>query len=203
MSFFLLVLMLVGTAAFAIKTYNDLRRTSERVKRARSDLMGMLRKRITLVNQLIDVCKGYGEHEKLTHLTVAENMTSLTDGLTMAVQTHSALNRVAAIAASFPDLKASTTYEKLMDQLQAVESELQTKREIYNQTVERYNTARASFPTVFVAEALGFPAAPYFETDEEGLETPLSFQTDDGALLKQTVRRLGDTAALRTRDLAR
>lgn len=200
---FLLLLVVIAIGAFLISIYNALRTRSESVKRANSDMIGMMRKRVTLVNQLVDICKGYGEHEKLTHITIAENVSSLAESALAARSVNAVIDRVTALAASFPELRANGTYEKLMDQLSAVENDIQTRREQYNRAVEAYNTKRASFPAVLFSDALGFPEAPYFRTTEDGLEVPVEFRTDDGALLRDTMKRIGDSAATRSKELAR
>jgi LemA protein len=199
---YLLLAVIVGAVLFAIKTYNGLRAGSEGVKRANSDLQGELRKRATLANQLIDVCKGYGDHEKLTHVTVANQTASLADSASLARSTNTVIERVTAFAANFPDLKANNTYGKLMGQLEDIENLLQEKRESYNRAVEHYNTHRASFPTVLFSEQLGFPEAPYFKTDETGLDEIAHFKTDDGTMLREQMSRLGDAAGQAGRRLA-
>jgi len=195
--------MIIAVGFYLVAMYNGLRTRSEGVKRGNSDLAGVMRKRVTLVNQLVDICKGYGEHEKLTHITVSESASGLVENMSAARATNTVIDRVTALAANFPDLKANGTYEKLMDQLQVIETEIQGRREVYNREVESYNTQRAKFPAVFFSEKLGFPEAPYFQTDAEGLETPIVFRTDDGALLRETMKRLGDNATTRGAALAR
>ena len=76
---FLLILITGGVAVWAVQLYNRLRTRSEAVKRAQSNLVGELKKRATLANQLIDIAKGYGDHEKLTHLTVASQTSTAAD----------------------------------------------------------------------------------------------------------------------------
>lgn len=202
--FALLFLLIVGgIIGYAIKTYNGLRIRSEGVKRSNSDLTGMLRKRVTLVNQLIDICKGYGEHEKLTHITVSEGTTNVAESASIARAANTVIDRVTAIASNFPELKANRTYEKLMDQLHSIEGEIQGKREAYNRAVETYNTQRATFPAVLFSETLGFPEAPYYQTNEEGLDANIEFKTDDGAILRDTMKRIGDNATERGKLLAR
>ena len=198
----LVVLLLGGIFGYAIKTYNGLRLRSEGVKRSNSDLTGMLRKRVTLVNQLIDICKGYGEHEKLTHITVSEGATNVAESASIARAANTVIDRVTAIASNFPDLKANHTYEKLMDQLHSIEGEIQQKRELYNRMVELYNTQRATFPAVLFSDTLGFPEAPYYQTNEDGLDAKIEFKTDDGAILRETMKRIGDNATERGKLLA-
>jgi len=198
---FLLLLIAGGGFFWSVRLYNQLRGRSEAVKRAQSNLVGELKKRATLANQLIEICKGYGDHEKLAHITVAGQNHGTADPNMMAAATTRALAGVSFVAERFPELKANQTYNTLMGQIQTIENDLQTKREAMNTEVERYNGFRSSFPAVLIAEKLGFPEARYFSTDEEGLESGVAFQTDDGELLRAQFARLGKGMGDATRQL--
>lgn len=181
------------------KVYNGLRETAEGVKREQSNLLGQLKKRATLVNQLIDVCKGYGDHEKLTHLTISAALQEEGDAAKIARASSSVLAGVNLVADRFPELKANETYRTLMAQLENVERELQAQRERMNAAVATYNTRRGRFPTVLFANALGYPEAPYFSTDDLALEEGHMFRTDDGQMLREHFNRIGRGAAEKTR----
>ena len=198
---FLLLLILAGAIGWGARLYNRLRLRSEAVKRSQSNLVGELRKRATLANQLIDVCKGYGDHEKLTHLTVAANADATGDPARLAADTRQAMAGVSFVAERFPELKANETYRTLMQQLHVIEDDLQKKREALNAAVENYNGFRASFPAVLIAGQLGFPEAPYFSTDEAGLEAGATFRTDDGEIIRNHFSRLGKGMGEATRHL--
>jgi hypothetical protein len=80
-----------------------------------------------------------------------------------------------------------------MSQLEAIEHDLQGKREEYNRVVKDYNTLRAQLPQALFSAQLGFPAAPYFDIEKEDDKNPLGeFQTDDGERLRA---RLGGAAS--------
>ena len=48
-----------------------------------------------------------------------------------------------------------------------------------------YNAYQGSLPQVMFAKSIGFEPAPYYETNEEGLDVLPDFKTDDGELFKQ------------------
>lgn len=185
------LVLAAGSAFWATRLYNSLHSRSEALKHAWSDLLGELKKRATLANQLIDITKGYGDHEKLTHLTVASQNSASADPAQIAAAISRALAGINFVAERFPELKANETFNTLMGQLQTIENDVQKKREALNAEVERYNGIRASFPAVLIAGQLGFPEAAYFSTDEAGLEAGGAFRTDDGALLRQQIARIG------------
>jgi LemA protein len=61
--------------------------------------------------------------------------------------------------------------------LEGTENRITVERQDFNQSVQEYNTAVKSFPTVFYAPAFGFQAKPYF-TASPGAETPPKVQFD-------------------------
>jgi LemA protein len=160
----LFVIVVVGVIAFF--GYNKLRGLSELIREAWSNIGVVGRKRASLINQLIDVVKGYQESEKLVMLKVSEDMSNATNVAQMYQQSGMVLSSVNGLAEKFPELKANQQYQRLIDSIQACESQLEDARAKYNSSVRGYNTARSSIPTVFYAPVLGFKAAPYLEFDD-------------------------------------
>lgn len=190
---FLLIVAVVLLIWF-VKIYNQLQRYGNDVKRARADIMASMKKRLDLAGRLVDITKSYGEHEKLTQLTTAENMSSISDAMVAARKVDQVLNQVSSLAMAYPDLKANATYQQLMSQLHDIESDLQQRREGYNASVSRYNSYRCSLPQTLFASSVGFPEAPFFSVDETGLDALPDFKTDDGQMLKATLQKMGGKA---------
>jgi len=179
-----LLILAAGALFFLINQYNRLQSLAQRVREAHANVMAALKKRIDLTNKLIDIAKGYADHEKLTHITVAGTGDEISIGSGAA--TAGAINQVMRLANQYPDLKASAAYQQLMEQLDRIESDLQTKREGYNGEVKAYNTAIGQLPVSLYARQLGFKPAPYFDVDNaDALENLGSFHSDDAEHLKQ------------------
>jgi LemA protein len=186
--FFLLLLIAGGGVILAIKSYNRLQSMGQMVKENHSNIMAAMKKRNDLINQLISVVSGYADHEKLTQITISNNQTAITEAAGLYQQGSNALGRIKAIAASFPDLKANVSYQMLIGEITKVEDTLQDRREKYNATVRHYNSMRVQFPHALWATKLGFPEAPYFDVENaDDLKNLSSFQTDDGAMLRQVM----------------
>lgn len=190
---FLLIVAIVLLVWF-VKIYNSLQRRGNNVKRARADIVAAMKKRLDLAGRLVDIAKSYGEHEKLTQLTSAESMSSISDAMTASRRVDQAINQVSSLAMAYPELKANATYQQLMSQLHDIESDLQNRREGYNAAVSDYNAYRSSLPQALFAGSVGFPEAPFYSVDESGLETLADFSTDDGQMLKATLQRMGGRA---------
>jgi LemA protein len=177
--------------------YNKLQSISQQVKEAASNIQVMLRKKLELTQQAMDVCKAYADHEKLVLLKVSGDMAgSFKDLANANARAEQALAYVSQLANRFPELKADTQFINLTAQLESLGNQLQAKREQYNAHVRSYNTARTTIPTVFVARALKFPEAPYLNFEDGGsLDVLQTFQTDDGARLENFLGHLGHKVA--------
>lgn len=190
---FLILLGLVGWAAVVVaRRYNILQRFSQEVREAHANIMASMKKRVDLLNRLIDTVANYGDHEKLTHITVASNAANIGSAIAVAQEVNAALSRISMLATSFPALKADTLYQNLMGQLHQLEVDLQQRRERFNASVREYNSFRTQIPQVFFANALGFPEAEYFDVENaDSLENLREFRTDDGALLRAALTNAG------------
>jgi len=175
--FFVLLIL----AIWAIRQYNKLQRAMQVIREAWSNLQASMKKRVDLANQIIDIASGYGEHEKLTHVTLSNNI-------------EGAIDRVFALAQSYPQLRANETYQQLMGQLEKLEESILSRRESYNATVRSYNAMRNTFPTVLIASKLKFDVVPYFEIDDaESLEKIKLFARDDSQALRTALDQGGNT----------
>ena len=202
---FSLVLWLgIPLLIFVAWTYNKLQRQAQEVREATSNVQVAVSKKLTLLNQLVDIVKGYQESEQFTHLKVAQDQNAV--ALVAAYQqSGSLLTQLQSTAERFPNLKSSEQYHRLIDSIQHCELDIQRTRENYNAGVKSYNNVYLAFPTVLVAPFIGFSKAPYLEFDVSGNvdATALkSFQTDDGERLKSLLANAGGHLAGATKNLA-
>src|SRR5690554_1379405 len=193
---FLLFMMFIGAGFIVVSRYNALQTLAEGVREAHANVMASMKKRIDLTNKLIDIAKGYADHEKLTHVSVASDGDNISVG-GADTATAGAINQVMKLATQYPDLKANTTFQQLMAQLDQIEADLQVKREAYNGKVKDYNTALVRLPVSLYARQLGFRPAPYFDVENaDALERIKDFHSEDAEHLKQILsvggRRIAD-----------
>ena len=172
---FLIFILIVAVVLF-VYIYNKLQVIGQKVKSSHSNVLTVIQKRADLANKLQDIAREYGAHEKLTHISVSNNLVDTFK------ESSNAIANVNALAQRYPDLKANSAYQQLMTQLNQIEDELQKKREIYNSAAGSYNSMRLQIPTVFFASVMGFKEAPYFDFDN--LQAIRDFKTDDGEMLK-------------------
>lgn len=172
MTFYIAIIISI----IAARSYNKLQRLGQGIKSANATVLTVIQKRADLVNKLMDIAKDYGVHEKFVQITLSNNLIDTFKASTDAI------SNVNLMAQHYPDLKANTAYQQLMNQISSVEDELQNKRESYNKVTQDYNSERLQIPTVLFSKVLGFEEAPYFDFDN--LQEMKDFKTDDGQLLK-------------------
>ncbi|MPT46993.1 MAG: LemA family protein [Sphingobium sp.] len=187
--------LLIVIAVWLFFSYNKLRGLAENVKRWQANIAATVKKRYDIAQRLSDIAASYGDHEKLTHFTVIEGETTVAQAAHAAADASRVIGNVQMMANRFPDLKANATYQQLMVQLDEIENTILTRREAYNEAAQTYNSTRGSLPHLFYAEKLGFAEAPYFSVDDAGAEQTLTFTTDDGKMLRDTMGRMANKAA--------
>lgn len=194
--FTLFLLLAFGALLWFVKTYNTLRADSEIVKGSKSNIMAATRKRVDLAKRISDVAGAYATHEKLTQITVSENMSNISDSLTAEKKVTQVMGQVSALAVTYPELKANSTYEKLMNQWEALENDIHVSRESYNSAVTSYNAYQGALPQALYAKAVGFGPAPYYQTELDDNDGLADFVTGDGEMLKETMGRLKDKSKI-------
>lgn len=173
-------------AVKTVRKYNTLQKLKQNLEESYSNILVSMKKRQALANKLISITAGYGDHEKLAQITVSAGSSVNARGAGV-----SNIGRFMALAQSFPELKANETYQTLMQQLETIEDDLQKKREIYNATVNSYNSFRVQFPTVLFAAIFRFKKASYFNVeDHDALEDIKDIQSDDKKTLNSTLASL-------------
>jgi hypothetical protein len=195
LAFFLLILV----AVIAFFGYNKLRGLSENIREAWSNIGVVGKKQVSLINQLIDVVKGYQESEKLVMLKVSEDVSTANAVASMQHQSGLVMTSVSSLAQKFPELKANDQYMRLIDSIQKCEEQLESARQAYNAMVKQYNTHRSSIPHVFYANALKFHKAPYLEFQGNEQVTDMGSMKnfsadDDGERLNALLGAAGNSA---------
>ncbi|MBR4830284.1 MAG: LemA family protein [Bacilli bacterium] len=162
----LLVLWFIGVA-------NKLVRKKAEVDNAFADIDVYLTKRFDLIPNLVNTIKGYTKHEKETFEAVVEarnkglGAQTINEKVEADEQMSSALGRLLAISESYPELKADTSFIKLQESLNEIETELVGARRYFNATVKAYNILIHTIPSNIVAGILGYKDIKLYEASEE------------------------------------
>lgn len=174
MSFTLIFIILI--ILWAVLTYNKLITLRGRVDNSWSQIDVQLKRRFDLIPNLVNTVKGYAQHEKetLTEVTASRtkylSATTPEDKLSANSELTTALTRLFAVAENYPDLKASSNFMDLQNQLKDTEDKIGYSRQFYNDTAMKYNISIAQLPTSIIANLFGFKSRPYFKTEGEERE---------------------------------
>ena len=169
----LLFLLIVVFIIVLIVNHNKLVKYKEQVSNEWSQIDVELQRRFDLIPNLTSTVKGYIAHEKKTLTELAElrtrwaNAQTVSDKIGLSRELDSHITSLIAVAESNPELKSSSNFIALQNELSNTESRLANARSAYNNSVTTYNTAVKTFPSNLVASMFKFTPADLFEVSNE------------------------------------
>ena len=177
---FIVLLVLIGIVViFGLilgGMYNGLVRARLRVKEAWSGIDVQLKRRSSLIPNLVETVRGYAAHERETfeNVTRARAMLDTSSTAPQAAQANNmltqALRSLFAVAEAYPELKANQNFLQLQSELTDTEEKIAYARQFYNRNVLSYNTSVATFPAMMLAGMFGFQPEEFFEAEAEARE---------------------------------
>ncbi len=171
------VLVTIGAVGLIViflwSLYNSLVSARERIREAWSGIEVQLKRRSSLIPNLMETVKGYAKHEK----SVFENVTKARSEMLSAKNPKQAaaadnmltgaLKTLFAVAEAYPKLEASANFKELQQELSDTETKIAASRQFYNANVLDYNTKIKLFPNVLIAGMFSFRPEEFFDADEE------------------------------------
>ena len=174
----IILIILAGINSYTISIYNDLVTKRNQVKSSWSKIDVQLKRRTDLIPNLVEIVKGYAQHEKETFSQVSQARASLMNARNIddIQKSNSQLSRslvnLFAIAERYPELKANTNFLNLQGQIQESEDKIAIYRERFNNFVLVYNNSCEQFPGNLVAQMFGFKTANFIEISEDEKAVP-------------------------------
>lgn len=182
----IVIVVLTVLILYLISLYNRLITVRNTARNAFAQIDVQLTRRHDLIPNLVEVAKGYLQHERSTLEAVIQARNTAVSGLKTAAadptnaaaigalagaenQLSSALGRLFALAEAYPDLKANQTMMQLAEELTTTENKVAFARQAYNDGVMSYNNACEVFPNNFVASAFDFRAMKLLEIEASGM----------------------------------
>lgn len=171
MLLYIIIAIIALIIIYVLVQYNSFVKLNNMVKEAFATMDVYLKKRWDLIPNLVEVVKGYAEHEssviekvvKLRNLSY--DKMSVTDKIDTNQQLATGLSNIMAIAENYPNLKASQNFSDLSNQLSKIEDEIANSRKYYNAIVRNLNTKIEMFPSNIIAKIFNFKIAKMFEAD--------------------------------------
>ena len=156
-----------------LATYNSLVTLRNRVREAWSQIDVQLKRRSSLIPNLIETVKGYAKHEK----GVLEEVTKARTALMGAKNPHEAANAdnmltgalksLFAVAENYPQLRASENFKALQDEISDTETKVAASRQFYNTNVLDLNNSLETIPSAWIGQMFSFQKEEFFKAQEE------------------------------------
>ena len=172
------LLIIIAVALFivyAILQYNKLVRLNIRVDEAFSQIEVQLKRRADLIPNLVETVKGYASHEKEALEKVVQARAASTAASTLPAvaaaggMLTNALRGLLAVAEAYPDLKASTNFLQLQEELSTTENKVSFARQFYNDNVRTLNTAVKTIPSSFFTGLAKVGEREFYEVDDPSI----------------------------------
>jgi LemA protein len=170
------VVVALVLVAWIVGMYNALARARIRVKEAWSGIDVQLKRRSSLIPNLVETVKGYAAHERetLENVTRARAMLDRAQTPGQAAQADNiltgALRSLFAVAEAYPDLKANENFLHLQRELTDTEDKIAYARQFYNSNVRVYNEKTATVPSSVIAGMFNFEPAEFYEAEDAARE---------------------------------
>lgn len=160
-----------------VVAYNSLVKFKNWVEEAWAQIDVQLKRRYDLIPNLVETVKGYAKHEQETLEKVIQARNQIiAPGQSRTEQMESndllsgALKNLFALREAYPDLKANKNFMMLQEELAGTENKVAYARQLYNNTVMKYNTKIQTIPTNIVASIHNFSRRDMLETKQEERE---------------------------------
>jgi LemA protein len=168
----IVILLAVFLVIYAIIQYNRLVRLNVQVDESFSQIEVQLKRRADLIPNLVETVKGYAAHEKEALENVVQARAASTSASTLPAiaaadgALTNALRGLLAVAEAYPDLKASSNFLQLQEELATTENKVSFSRQFYNETVRSLNTAVKIIPTSFFIGLAKVGEREFYEVDD-------------------------------------
>lgn len=143
-------------------------------------------RRTDLQVKLLDIAKEYAGHEREVFKYVSdarvirksaeklENVLSATKSAEM----DKAMSRLMALAEQYPDLKATRSFQLLMEMNETTENRIASTRDKYIALTREYNSGLLSFPDNMFNVILRFKKIEFYKAEEDSAPVPMINNTN-------------------------
>lgn len=176
MGWIIAIVAVVVLVLIYFSMYNGLVKYRNWVDEAWAQIDVQLKRRYDLIPNLVETVKGYAKHEQETLAKVVELRNQLgeksnrQDQMAVNDQLSGALKNLFALREAYPDLKANENFKMLQEELTQTENKVAYSRQLYNNTVMKYNTKIESVPTNIIASMHHFEKRDMLEARAEERE---------------------------------
>lgn len=165
--------ILILAAVVSITVTNGMSRKKLQAENAYSQIDVQLRRKLSLIPNLVEAVKGYVKHEHDVLVQVAQARAAVLGARGPAdaaranhMLTGSLSTLFGMVQEQYPQLKADQQFKGLQEELVSTENRVTYARQAYNDAVTVYNIAVVTFPGSLFAGPK-FPRMELFDVPEE------------------------------------
>ena len=168
----LAVFLVIGF--YFVTIYNRMQSLRNGALATLSQIRVAMKKRLDMVEQLVDMVKSYAHFEKETLEKITSMRTNLSgadprDIRKINSDSLSLLSDIKAVAESYPALKTSDAVINTMNAIREVEDEISRHRYTYNNIIQELNTMIDTLPSSFIASSARLHKQDYLSFEEDEL----------------------------------
>ena len=173
MTAYIALAVVVVIVIWAVAIYNRLRTYKNLVENAFAQIDVQLKRRHDLIPNLVEVARGYMQHEAQTLEAVIRARSTAVSAADEARQSPGQaqamgalmvaeqalvgqMGRLMALAEAYPTLKADARMQQLSEEITSTENRIGFARQAYNDQVLDFNNEAGQFPDLIVARLAGF-----------------------------------------------
>lgn len=166
---FLIVALVVGLSYFLVKIFNQVERQTAMLTRAWDDIEAQLKRRRSLVPQLVEMLRAYHQQEQQLFIAVSEHTARAFSARDRISINHAErclnddLERIRMLAESDEELTANHSYLHIERLLADIDSQLRENCARYNDAVREYNLQIEKFPNSLLAQIMGHKTETAFD----------------------------------------
>lgn len=170
---YIVIGLVVIVGGWLLITYNSLVTLRNRVREAWSQIDVQLKRRASLIPNLVETVKGYAKHEKSVFENVTKARSALVNASSLAGKAAAndmlsgALKSLFAVAEAYPELKASENFKELQEEISDTETKVAASRQFYNTNVLDLNNSLEQLPSSLVGQWFNFQKEDFFKATEE------------------------------------
>ncbi|WP_456372514.1 LemA family protein [Methanocaldococcus sp.] len=174
----IIILVILGIVIYSISIYNRFQTLKNGAEATLGQIRVALKKRLDMINQLVESVKSYASFEKETLTKITELRSSVLKANTtediqnIERESRNILGNILVAVENYPELKTSETVKELMNAIREIEDEIARHRYTYNNIVQEYNTKIDLFPSNIIANIFGFRKMDYLQFEEDIYERP-------------------------------
>ena len=171
---FVLLAVFIVMVFYFITVYNRLQSLRNGASATLSQIRVAMKKRLDMVEQLVDMVKSYAHFEKETLQKITSMRTDLSsadpgDISKINSGSLSLLADIKAVAENYPALKTSDAVINTMNAIRDVEDEISRHRYTYNNIIQELNTMIDTLPFNFIASSARMTKQEYLSFEEDEL----------------------------------